>query len=409
MTLTRNIAIAGAGIGGLAAATLLARDGHTVTVYDQFEKPQPVGCGLILQETGLAVLGAMGLRETAETLGAPLRRLHGVSIGSGRTVLDVQYAALRDTLCGVAIQRPVLFDLVFKAASDAGVKLVPDTRIITANAQGGILTTGSGQTLGPFDLVIDALGVRSPLSLRPGTSLDYGALWATLPWPEGDVFDGEALAQRYRHARQMAGVMPSGRSAESSARTLTYFWSIRADEYAAWKQAPLSDWKQEAVALWPETKGLLSGITRHDHLTFARYDHRTHQPAAFARLVHLGDSWHATSPQLGQGANMALLDAYALAHALRQHDELDRQLRHYVNMRSGHVRLFQAMSWMFTPVYQSDSVILAWLRDWLAAPLSRVPPAPKILAALVSGAIGSPLRKTGLAPADHVRESDVSR
>ncbi|MEZ5947060.1 MAG: NAD(P)-binding protein [Hyphomonas sp.] len=41
------MAIAGAGIGGLAAAAFLARQGHAVTVYDQFEAPGPVGSGLI--------------------------------------------------------------------------------------------------------------------------------------------------------------------------------------------------------------------------------------------------------------------------------------------------------------------------------------------------------------------------
>ncbi|WP_290483377.1 FAD-dependent oxidoreductase, partial [Hyphomonas sp. UBA3601] len=62
MTSLRKIAIAGAGIGGLAAAALLARAGHDVTVYDQFDAPGPVGSGLILQETGLTILGELGLR-----------------------------------------------------------------------------------------------------------------------------------------------------------------------------------------------------------------------------------------------------------------------------------------------------------------------------------------------------------
>jgi hypothetical protein len=46
---------------------------------------------------------------------------------------------------------------------------------------------------------------------------------------------------------------------------------------------------------------------------------------------------------------------------------------------------------MFTPAYQSDSAAIAWVRDWLVAPVSRVWPAPKILAALVAGSIAAPL------------------
>jgi 2-polyprenyl-6-methoxyphenol hydroxylase-like FAD-dependent oxidoreductase len=409
MISSRKIAIAGAGIGGLAAAALLARQGHEVSVYDQFDTPKPIGCGLILQETGLAILAELGLRERAEQLGAPLYRLYGQAVGSGRTVLDVRYDAIRPGLCGVAIQRPVLFDLVYRAAMEAGARVVPSTRILSAQAVSGYLTTGEGKTLGPFDLVVDALGVRSPLSSRSRSPLAYGALWATLPWKEDLGFEKTALAQRYRQARQMAGVMPSGRGSDAAPETLTYFWSIRADAHAAWKQAPLSDWKREATTLWPETAPLLEQLDRHDQLTFAQYDHRTHGPVVNQRLVHLGDSWHAASPQLGQGANMALLDAFALARAMTVHDDLDRQLRHYASMRSGHVRLFQAMSWLFTPVYQSDSTMLAWLRDWLAAPISKVPPGAKLLAAMVSGGMGSPLKKLGLKPGDQSPPRDLSR
>ena len=193
MISSRKIAIAGAGIGGLAAAALLARQGHEVSVYDQFDTPKPIGCGLILQETGLAILAELGLRERAEQLGAPLYRLYGQAVGSGRTVLDVRYDAIRPGLCGVAIQRPVLFDLVYRAAMEAGARIVPSTRILSAQAVSGYLTTGEGKTLGPFDLVVDALGVRSPLSSRSRSPLAYGALWATLPWKEDLGFEKTCL------------------------------------------------------------------------------------------------------------------------------------------------------------------------------------------------------------------------
>ena len=66
-------------------------------------------------------------------------------------------------------------------------------------------------------------------------------------------------------------------------------------------------------------------------------------------------------------------------------DRLREQLRRYARMRHWHVRLFQAASRIFTPFYQSDSRALPVLRDWLAAPLSRLPIADALLARLVSG------------------------
>lgn len=393
-----SIGIAGAGIGGLAAAAFLAREGHRVTVFDQFEIAGPVGSGLILQETGLTILHELGLRTEAEALGAPIRRLYGLSNPSGRTVLDVRYESLRPALMGVSIQRPALFNLVHGAALAAGARLVPSTRITAANPNDATLVDSGGGVHGPFDLIIDALGVRSVLASSPRRDLPYGALWATLPWPKSGAFHEDALEQRYEAASRMAGVMPSGSVTEGAPPTVTYFWSIRGDRHAAWRAAPLTHWRDAALALWPETERLLAPLKTHTELTFARYSHRTHWPAVSGRMVHLGDSWHAASPQLGQGANMALLDACALARAIGRKQDVRDALADYARMRAGHVRLFQLMSFLFTPVYQSDSRVLPWLRDWLAAPVSRIWPGPQVLAAMVSGGLGAPLWKLGLKP-----------
>ncbi|HRJ01267.1 MAG TPA: FAD-dependent monooxygenase, partial [Hyphomonas sp.] len=133
-----SIAIAGAGVGGLASGILLARAGHRVTVFDQFEAAGPVGSGLMLQETGLTILGALGLRTGAEALGSPIARLWGVSSETGRAVLDVRYGALRKSLVGIGIQRAALFDLLFDAAKAAGVRVVLGTRIVSADTAAGL-------------------------------------------------------------------------------------------------------------------------------------------------------------------------------------------------------------------------------------------------------------------------------
>ena len=392
-----KIAVCGAGIGGLASAILLKRAGHQVTIVEQFDTPQPLGSGLMLQATGLAVLREIGLEGQIIALGSKLDRLWGISEPSGRAVLDVRFTKLREGLFGLGVQRPMLFDQLYRAAQQDGVSFLTSKHVESVDARTGDICLQTGEYLRDFDLVIDALGVRSPLTRAPRRELPYGALWTTLPWPEAGGFDATALEQRYRSARQMTGVMASGRLDLNTPQSLTYFWSIRTDQYEAWRAAPLETWKAEAEALWPATRPLLDQINSHDQLTYARYRHRTHSsPIGGARLVHIGDAWHAASPQLGQGANMALLDAYALTMAINGATDLASALRHYQKLRNGHVRLYQLMSWMFTPVYQGDGHLTPWLRDYLAAPLSRIPPAPGLLAAMVSGAFGSPLKRLRL-------------
>ena len=97
------------------------------------------------------------------------------------------------------------------------------------------------------------------------------------------------------------------------------------------------------------------------------------------------------SIRLGQGANMALLDAMALSEALRFEQNVEIALHHYAQARRWHVRLYQAMSWAFTPQYQSDSKILPILRDRALFPLSQIGPVPRILTRLVCGNLIPPL------------------
>ncbi|MEO0785565.1 MAG: NAD(P)/FAD-dependent oxidoreductase [Pseudomonadota bacterium] len=391
-----KIAIAGAGIGGLALAILLARQGHQVEVFDQFDTPAPVGSGLMLQETGLAVLRAFGLEAEAIARAAPISRLFGKTAPSDRTVLDVRFTALRRNLCAYGIQRSALFDVLYAEADRAGAHFTGNTEIIETDTQDSSFLTRSGKALKGFDLLVDALGANSPLSSEPRSELPFGALWATVDWPEQGPFIDDALEQRYRAARQMTGMMPSGSPSEGAGPTATYFWSIEGAGFEAWKSGGMDAWRGEAEALWPETAPIVQALDA-DALTFARYRHRTLGSPVRGRLVHIGDSWHATSPQLGQGANMALLDAYGLAKALEEHPRnLGVALKRYRTLRGAHVRLYQTMSWLFTPVYQSRGSVLPALRDWIAAPLTRVPPAPALLAAMVSGAFGSPLKRLEL-------------
>ena len=389
-----RIGIAGCGIAGLASALVLARAGHQVTLFERFAEPQPIGSGLMIQPTGLAVLRELGLVDPIVGEGARIDRLHG-RVGE-RIVLDVRYAALGGSTSafGIGIHRSSLFAALFDAVRDAGIAIETGREICgsTETCEGRSLSFADGTTSESFDLVIDALGTRSPLAPVTGRELRYGALWASLDWPEGGQFSGDALEQRYHRASVMAGVLPIGQPRGAERRKAAFFWSLRADRLNAWQVAGLARWKHEVLELWPACAPLLDQIVTPDQLTFARYAHRTLRVPAESRLLHLGDAWHSASPQLGQGANMALLDAWALGRGLDGAANLREGLDRVVALRRRHILTYQALTAIFTPVYQSDSRFIPWLRDRLVGPLSRIWPATWIQAAMVSGLIGNPLR-----------------
>ncbi len=391
-----HIAIAGCGPAGLATALLLHRDGHHVTLFERFDVPRPVGSGLMIQPTGFAVLRELGLADALLDHGARIDRLHGEAGSSGRVILDVRYAALgKGAGFGIGVHRATLFAVLHEAVAAERIAIETGCAVTgseTAADDRRFLLLEGGRRVGPFDLIVDALGTRTPLAPPCGRKLAYGALWGTLDWPADAGFDPGALEQRYRRASVMVGVLPVGRFPGAPRQQAALFWSLRADRLAEWRTAGLDVWKAEVSALWPATRRLLDQIRSADQLTFARYAHRTLSTPAEAGMIHIGDAWHSASPQLGQGANMALLDAYALALALRRSPDVAAALGSAIAMRRRHIHLYQALTALFTPVYQSDSRAIPFVRDRIVGPLSKLWPATRIQAAMVSGLIGNPLK-----------------
>ena len=76
------IAIVGAGTAGLATALFLARQGFSVRLLERVPVLQPVGAGVLLQPSGLAVLQQLGLFAECSGLGAAVSRLYRGHSGS---------------------------------------------------------------------------------------------------------------------------------------------------------------------------------------------------------------------------------------------------------------------------------------------------------------------------------------
>ena len=133
----------------------------------------------------------------------------------GRGVLEGREGAL-GPLRGLAVHRAGLFNVLHDAAKAAGIEIRTGCKIKGLEKHSLILNQGG--RVGTFDLVIDALGSRSPLiEFASGPDnrrrLDYGAIWASLPWPKTS-FDANALEQRDDLASIMCGVLPMGKRDE---------------------------------------------------------------------------------------------------------------------------------------------------------------------------------------------------
>ncbi|WMJ70077.1 NAD(P)/FAD-dependent oxidoreductase [Stenotrophomonas sp. 24(2023)] len=374
MTERLRIAVIGYGTAGQAVAVLFSRDDHIVDIFERAPAPGPVGAGFLLQPSGLQVLWQMGLLDAVRAHATPVHRLYG-DTPCGRAVMDMGYAGLDARLCGLGMQRGALFTVLDEARAGAG-QLHAGVTIIAVDHERGLLHDSLGRVHGPYDRVVAADGAASALrDGTGGTTLDrmypWGALWCLLPaedWPHL-----QELRQRYVAARRMIGLLPVGTRPGDDTPRLSFFWSLPRADFARWEADGLPRWLEELHALWPEAAGRFAHLHDAGQLARAVYRDAVVRHWHRGRLVLAGDAAHAMSPQLGQGVNMALLDALALRDALRAHGNSEAAMQAYQQQRRAHVAVYQRWSRWLTPLFQSDRDAWAKARDVLLGPMGRLP------------------------------------
>ncbi|MEP6907706.1 MAG: NAD(P)/FAD-dependent oxidoreductase [Pseudoxanthomonas sp.] len=386
MTGKLHIAIVGYGTAGQALSVLLSRDGHRVEVFERAPEPGPVGAGFLLQPTGLQVLWQMGLLPLALRHGAPVTRLYGET-PCGRGVMDMRYEGLDARLHGLGMQRGALFTLLADAL-EGNAYLHRGTRVARVDTGSGGLTDEYGRQHGPFDLVVAADGSASQLREQVSASrtdrvYPWGALWCLVPrgdWPWPDE-----LRQRYVAARKMIGMLPVGTRPGDDTPRLSFFWSLPTSDFEGWQSRGMAAWREEAIGIWPEISARLDSISEGSQLARASYRDSIQARWYRGRMVLAGDAAHAMSPQLGQGVNMALMDAMALREALRAEDQVEAALARYQRARRKHVSIYHFWSHWLTPLFQSDYNTVAKIRDVSFLPLGKLPLGRSHMLRILSG------------------------
>jgi 2-polyprenyl-6-methoxyphenol hydroxylase-like FAD-dependent oxidoreductase len=342
-----RVLVVGAGIGGLTAAIALSQAGADVHVVEQASSLEPVGAGITLQPNAAAVLAALGVELTPDAL-HPLPSFQ-ITDRHGRRLLANDFDAMDLEHPGGAIHRADLHRALV-AACPAPITLDRRLNALDVTDQGVRVTLSNGDPE-TWDHVVGADGLNSQTrtSLLGDLGLRHSGqtCWRFVAHAPAHV--PSVAEERWLGGRRV-GLVPL-----SGGRVYVFLVAT-----APQGQTPPPDALDAFVALEPRLAPLLATqpVVHHGDLLDQPVIH-----FGRGRVVLIGDAAHAVTPNLGQGAGMAIEDALALGLAVRQGAS---DLAHALDLaRRERVRRVLKTSWQTGAVSHWRSPIGAGLRDGL--------------------------------------------
>lgn len=349
--MAEDIAIIGAGLGGLTCALALVRAGKRVQVYEQAPVLAEVGAGITLSPNASRIFIHLGLGEGMRRMGVVPPKQLTQNLHTGRVLIERERGDAVEEQYGApyihlhrADLHSLLADALLAAQPDA---ILLDRRLvgISSDSNRAELNFANGNTVGA-SVAVGADGVKS---------LARDALFKT----DRPLFTGQVA---WRGVLPMASLPDRARALPPGIwigeRRLFMRYPMRNNSllnYAAFVN--LEGWQEEGWAI-PSTIDELLGHYADAEPSLIAMIEATPPDQLFKWALHarepldswmagsvtlLGDAAHGMLPFMGQGAATAIEDGMVLARCLTQFSKAEA-LKRYEAARRDRTTMVQTQS-----------------------------------------------------------------
>ena len=319
-----KVAIAGGGIGGLAAALALARSGQHVELFEKTTAFSDVGAGIQLGPNATRLLQAWGLASELRACGYSPERLQVKDAASSRVLGEMTLGNAMSASYGapyVTLHRADLHGMLLQAVQQTAAVLQTDIAVQSFQQTPQTVSLQTSHGVQNTDVLVGADGLWSSTrqqllndgSPRPTGHLAYRALIKQADLP-----------QQLRSQNVTAWLGANMHTVQYPVRggewlnVVVFIHGEVPDDFHNWDHsANAADLRDALQGSCAALQDLLHAAP--DWRLWALFDRPPMQGAhqhAQGRVALLGDAAHPMRPYLAQGAGMAIEDAAELGLAL---------------------------------------------------------------------------------------------
>ncbi len=383
-----EIAIIGAGMGGLTTGIALKKFGHRVTIYEQAEQILPVGAAISLWSNGVKCLNYLGLTEQVAKLGGQMNDLAYIDGLNGEVMTQFSLAPLIEEVGQrpYPVSRAELQNMLMDEFGRQDIQL--GKKMVSIKDKGQHVEIGfqDGSTASAA-LLIGADGTHS-MTRQYVLGKQVERRYAGYVNWNGLVEISEDLAP----AQQWTTFVGEGKRASLMPVAEHRFYFFFDVPLSAGLENQRSEYKpllKQYFSGWcPQVQRLIDSIDEQKTNRVEIHDIEPFTQFYKGRVVILGDAAHSTTPDIGQGGCQAMEDAVYLARALQINTlGLEDALKRYQNKRNERANelLLRARKRCDVTHMKDEQITKDWYADL------RKEQGPHIMKGIISNIVGNPL------------------
>ncbi|MCH2021952.1 MAG: FAD-dependent monooxygenase [Saprospiraceae bacterium] len=355
-----KITIIGGGIGGLTTAIALQQKGIEVEIFEAASEFREVGAGITLAINSMQIYKRMGMLEKIQSHG---NKLDGFQITDNKlnilSYVDISDLEKKYKVGNVAIHRAKLQEVLLNELQACPIHL--GKKLIKLHQKdGNVHLEFEDGTFHQTKVLIGADGIHSAVrrSIFPNSKERHAKQICWRGITDFDLGEGyHYIAREAWGIGRRIGIVPI-------APGKVYWYACLSYKHSA-KEIDNERLSDLFSRFHPLASDIISSTKKENIITAELGDLELIPEWHKGNVCLLGDAAHATTPNMGQGANQAIESAWILSECLKGENDIKKAYAQYQKIRQPKATMVVKKSWGIGKIAHMSNPLLAKIRNLL--------------------------------------------